>query len=54
MGTRILIAAQSAHVTLRVANGVLALEAGRLVLEGSANALIPEVGAKEAYFGAIS
>jgi ABC-type branched-subunit amino acid transport system ATPase component len=54
MGTRILIAAQSAYVTLRVANCVLALEAGRLVLEGNANALILELGAREAYFGAAS
>jgi len=54
MGMRILIAAQSAHVTLRVANCALDLEAGRLVLEGNANALILELGAREAYFGAAS
>jgi ABC-type branched-subunit amino acid transport system ATPase component len=54
VGMRILIAAQSAHVTLRVANCVLALEAGCLVLGCNANALILELGAKEAYFGAVS
>jgi branched-chain amino acid transport system ATP-binding protein len=50
----ILIAEQSAHVALRVANRALVPGTGRLALEGSANTLTPESGTKEAYFGAVS
>lgn len=53
-GITILIAEQSAHVALKVANRALVLETGRLTFEGDADALALTVGIKEAYFGAAS
>lgn len=51
LGMTILIAEQSAHVALKVADRALVLETGRLAFEGDANALALEAGVKEAYFG---
>ena len=50
----ILIAEQSAHVALKVADRALVLETGRVAFQGDANALALEAGVKEAYFGAAS
>lgn len=52
LGMTILIAEQSAHVALKVADRALVLETGRLAFQGDANALALEAGVKEAYFGA--
>jgi branched-chain amino acid transport system ATP-binding protein len=52
LGMTILIAEQSAHVALKVADRALVLETGRVAFEGNANALALEAGVKEAYFGA--
>jgi branched-chain amino acid transport system ATP-binding protein len=52
LGMTILIAEQSAHVALRVANRALVLETGRLAFQGDADAMALEAGIKEAYFGA--
>jgi branched-chain amino acid transport system ATP-binding protein len=52
LGMTILIAEQSAHVALKVANRALVLETGRLAFQGDANALALEAGIKDAYFGA--
>ena len=54
LGTTILIAEQSAHVALKVADRALVLETGRVAFKGDANALALEAGVKEAYFGAAS
>jgi ABC-type branched-subunit amino acid transport system ATPase component len=54
VGMTKLIAEQSVHVTLRVANRALALRTGRLVLGGNAKTLTLESGTKEAYVGAVS
>jgi branched-chain amino acid transport system ATP-binding protein len=51
-GMTILIAEQSAHVALKVANRALVLETGRLAFQGDADAIALEAGIKEAYFGA--
>ncbi len=51
LGMTILIAEQSAHVAMKVADRALILETGRLAFEGDANALALEAGVKEAYFG---
>ena len=53
-GITILIAEQSAHVALKVANRALVLETGRLAFEGDAGELALEAGIKEAYFGTSS
>jgi branched-chain amino acid transport system ATP-binding protein len=52
LGMTILIAEQSAHVALKVANRALVLETGRVAFQGDADALALEAGIKEAYFGA--
>jgi branched-chain amino acid transport system ATP-binding protein len=52
LGMTILIAEQSAHVALKVANRALVLETGRLAFQGDADAMALETGIKEAYFGA--
>jgi len=52
LGMTILIAEQSAHVALKVANRALVLETGRLAFQGAADAMALEAGIKEAYFGA--
>jgi branched-chain amino acid transport system ATP-binding protein len=52
LGMTILIAEQSAHVALKVANRALVLETGRLAFQGEADAMVLEAGIKEAYFGA--
>jgi branched-chain amino acid transport system ATP-binding protein len=53
-GITIVIAEQSAHVALKVADRALVLETGRLAFEGNANALALESSIKVAYFGAVS
>ena len=52
LGMTILIAEQSAHVALKVADRALVLETGRLAFQGGADALALEASVKEAYFGA--
>ncbi len=53
-GMTILIAEQSAHVALKVANRALVLETGRAAFEGNADELALEASVKEAYFGTAS
>lgn len=53
-GMTILIAEQSAHVALKVANRALVLETGRVAFEGDAHELALEASVKEAYFGTAS
>lgn len=51
LGMTILMAEQSAHVALKVADRALVLETGRLAFEGDAQ-LAMKAGVEEAYFGA--
>jgi branched-chain amino acid transport system ATP-binding protein len=50
-GTTVLLVEQNAHMALSVANRGYVLETGRIVLEGTAQALLNNDDVKKAYLG---
>jgi branched-chain amino acid transport system ATP-binding protein len=52
-GMTILLAEQSAHIALRLADRACVLETGRIVVEGAAGALLNDQRVREAYLGGV-
>ncbi|MEO8715566.1 MAG: ATP-binding cassette domain-containing protein, partial [Acetobacteraceae bacterium] len=52
-GMTILLAEQSAHLALRLADRAYVLETGRIVLEGAASVLLNDPRVREAYLGGV-
>ncbi len=52
-GMAILLAEQSAHIALRLADRAYVLETGRIVVEGAAGALLNDLRVREAYLGGV-
>jgi branched-chain amino acid transport system ATP-binding protein len=50
-GMTILLAEQSAHIALRLADRACVLETGRIVVEGAASTLLNDLRVREAYLG---
>ena len=50
-GITILLVEQNALASLRISNRGYVLEAGRIALEGNADALVRDAGVREAYLG---
>ena len=53
LGMTILLAEQSAHIALRLADRAYVLETGRIVVEGAAGALLNDMRVREAYLGGV-
>jgi branched-chain amino acid transport system ATP-binding protein len=53
LGMTILLAEQSAHIALRLADRAYVLETGRIVVEGEAGALLNDLRVREAYLGGV-
>jgi branched-chain amino acid transport system ATP-binding protein len=53
LGITVLLAEQSAHIALRLADRAYVLETGRIVVEGEAGALLNDLRVREAYLGGI-
>jgi branched-chain amino acid transport system ATP-binding protein len=51
LGITILLAEQSAHIALRLADRAYVLETGRIAVEGAAGALLKDLRVREAYLG---
>jgi branched-chain amino acid transport system ATP-binding protein len=52
-GMTILLAEQSAHIALRLADRAYVLETGRIAVEGAAGALLNDMRVREAYLGGV-
>jgi branched-chain amino acid transport system ATP-binding protein len=52
-GMAILLAEQSAHIALRLADRAYVLETGRIVVEGAAGTLLNDLRVREAYLGGV-
>ncbi len=53
LGMTILLAEQSAHIALRLADRAYVLETGRIAVEGEAGALLNDLRVREAYLGGV-